>query len=445
MSIARSSAVDALSQAGSIAASLAAGIAISRVLGDEGQGAYVLATATASLLLINLANLGLGLSVQVFAAKDPRRAPELHTLVVLVSVVAGAVAGGGVLLLRPQLQAGVFRGMEDAYFVALALGLPFLLYKFCTVGLLNGLGAVRPRAVIELAVNVLQSAVILWLLLGAGGAPLFGDATLGVLVVAYYGIFAAECFVLGHRVSRHARLWSWPRWELVRRVFGYGKWIYVGNFASRLRSIQDQLLVNYFGGAGALGVYHRGAGLASRVNLFPKALAAASYARITAGDDAEAGRLVAAGFRQMLLLAIPLCVVGWLASPLIPVIYGEDFRASIWPFRLLVVAYCVLGGAQVLAIYFSGKLVRPQVPMAINWITIAVQLAAAVGLAGLVGPLNAVLYATAGAHLLTTGLFLGCFLARPETPGMRELFVFRREDLDRWVSFLAAGRSAGKR
>jgi len=437
VSIARASAVDAASQVAVIAMSLAAGIVMSRVLGAGGQGVYVLATTTANALLLNAASLGLGLSLQVHAAREPERTAELHAAALLVSLGVGVLVGGLLLAFGSLVRSTILKGMDAFNLVVVAATFPFVLYQFSCVGLLNGMGAVRQRALLELAIGACQAVALVSILLARG------TESIRLLVVAYYAIATAGAAATMILVGRRTPLWRLPRRELLARLIGYGKWVYAGNFASRLRLVIDQLLVNFYGGGIALGVYHRGASLAGRSMLFAKSLESASYRPISASAHAEGARLAAAAFRQMLILGVALSIAGWIVAPVIPVIYGEEFAESVAPFRLLVPALCLLGAARMLAIYFSGCLARPQIPMAINWATVVFQGAASLYLAGRLGPLAGITWAAAATHTLAAALFIALFARRGETPGLDSLFVLRRDDFLAWTRLLPSRRAGG--
>lgn len=436
MSIARKSAVDATSQVVVILLSLVAGIFVSRILGDAGRGSYMLATSLANGVLINLSNFGIGLASQVFVAKSPERLGAIHTIVVVLCLLLGGAVGGMLVWAGPWVQASVFRGMPTEHLLIVAGTLPFVLYHVAWRGLVIGLGAITHRALFEVGYGLLQSSAIVVILLAMGGHAVLP------LVVSYYGIATVGTVVMMGVLRGQGRLWGRLDWGLARELLGYGKWVYVGNLAGSLRAQVDQLLVNAFGGVAVFGVYNQAASLANRGMILGSSLEAASYQPITGSDHREAARLTAAAFRQMVLLGAAMVAAAFLAAPLIPVIYGGDFAASVWPFRFLVVGIAAIGCGRMIAIYFSGHLVRPQIPMAINWLALPVQVGMCFWLAELWGPIPGVTVGTVVGSLLTTALFVVLFLRRPESPGAAALFVPRREDVGRWVSLVRGRRSA---
>ena len=436
MSIARKSAMDATSQVAVIFLSLVAGIFVSRILGDAGRGAYMLATSLANAVLINLSNFGIGLASQVLIAKSPGRLAQLHTLVVLMCLAIGGVVAAVLLGAASWIQAVVLKGMPFEHLVIIAATFPFVLYHVAWRGLIIGLGAIKHRALFEVSYGFLQSAAVIVVLLAIGGQPVLP------LIIAYYGIALIGTAIMMAVLGRQGRLWGRPGWALARELIGYGKWVYVGNMAGSLRAQIDQLLVNAFGGAAIFGVYNLSASLANRGMILGSALEAASYQPITGSDPAEAARLTAAAFRQMLLLGIVMTAAGFVAAPLIPLVYGADFAGSIWPFRLLVSGIAAIGCGRMIAIYFSGHLLRPQIPMILNWITLPIQVGLCFVLAHAWGPVKGVTIGTVIGYFTTTLLFVAVFLRRPESPRATELFLLRADDLRRWLRFIPGRRKA---
>ncbi len=427
MSIARNSAIDATAQVFTVGLSLVSGIFVSRWLGSEGRGAYVLATIVAHGLLVNLANFGLRLACQVFIAKDRNRLASLNSLAMLISLGVGGIVSAALLIFAPWVQGVLFRGIAFQSLVVVAAAFPLMIYGAAWRGLMNGLGAIRARALFDVGFGASQSiTIIAIILLWPGEAPIFP------LIIAYYVIATGSTAFMVWLLRPHGRLWQWPSRALVGEVLAYGKWVFIGDMAARLRGELDQLLVNFAGGGAALGVYNQAASLAKRSNLLPEALTTASYQAIASSDSAESSRLVAAAFRQMLLIGIVLTLLGWICAPLIPIIYGADFAGAIWPFRVLVPAFCLMASVRVVAAYFSGHLMRPQIPMVINWIALAIQFGACYLLAAKLGVLRGITYGTAGAFTLASMAFLLVFVCRPETPRAVELVRFQRGDFARW-------------
>lgn len=425
--IARTSAIDSACQAGALALGLAAGIALSRALGPEGQGAWVLAAATGPMLVQQAAQLGMGLACQAWAARAPRRLAQLHGIAVGLGLLG--VAGGALLwLAAPRVLPGA-----AAWQLAAAWAIaPAMLYAFAAAAILNGMGRAAGRARTELAIAAAQSAGVILLALAAWGAAGAG------WFVAVYGIATwGGAAAFARALARHGVGLGRPRARLLGAMWRYARWVYAAEFASRGRTLVDQVLAHGFGGAEALGVYHRAAALAGRAGFLAKALKAASWNRIATAGTRESAEVSAAAFRQAMLVGIALSAAGIAAAPLIPVVYGEGFRPSVLAFQILLPAMALSGAARQIASFASGRLARPQVAAAIDWTTLAAQAAATLALVRPAGALAAVVWGAALGHALAAVLYAAWFARVPGSPGWRALLVPRREDLRAW------GRLAG--
>ncbi|MEQ8818732.1 MAG: oligosaccharide flippase family protein [Sumerlaeia bacterium] len=436
MSIARNSAIDAICKVGTIALSFISGIFVSRLLGPEGRGAFILATALAMTILTTLGSFGLRAGCQVFAAKEPGRIGELHGLTVILCALVGLSMSCGLALFPHSVANYLLPGIERTHLMIVAGAFPMLLYHLGWAGLMNGSGAVAQRSLVELGYNVTQSLTLIGLLIVTRGENLF------LLIAAFYGWAVVACAAmylsLRKRIPSDRPLWCLPRRDLVRYFFGYSKWIYVSDLASNGRNQVDQWLVNFIGGQAIFGLYNQASSLARRPLLLSQSLSTAAYQSITASDRAEAGRLTASGARQMVILWAGIAGAGLLCSPLIPFIYGPDFAPSVWPFQVLVVSIAALGVSRMVAVFYNGHLKNPVLPLIFDWIAFGFQIGLSIVLSRMMGPLLGISLGTALAMWLLIAMFVTAFAIRKDTPPLRDLLIPRREDFRAWRRFLPA-------
>lgn len=419
--------------------SLLTGIFLARLLGDEGRGEYVLATAFAGQILLGFTNLGVEVAASVLVAKDRRALARLHTLIVMVCGGLAVLLAGVWFLSEAFIRQWLLPGLPSWALLVLFLALPFWVYQFGCFGLLVGLERVRQRAVFELLFNLVQNLlVIVILVLAASGAV---ASAVPPLVVGYYAVVLLGCPWIFVLVRRAGPAWELPGLATWREFLRYGFAVYVGNLGGNLGQRIDQYFVQQVGGStGAFGVYTLATGLAARTRVFPQALSRSSYARVCSSPGAEAARLVAACFRQMLLLSLAIVAAGALLSPLIPVIYSWVFAPAVLPFVIFLVGRGAHNCSWMLANYFTGHLGRPAIPMVVNWVLLPVQGVGA-WFAMSMGGLVAVALITSASYFLLFGVFLVLFLAWQSHVGWWDLFVPRREDFVPWRAM--AGRAAG--
>lgn len=426
-SIAENTLFDSAAQVGVMAISLVAGIVLARTLGDTGRGAYVLATSFAGMVLLGMTNMGLELAASVLVAKNPRRLPEIHTLIVLACVLIGVIVFGAAWSLQPFFQTILFPGLQASSLYLLAGAIPFWIYLFGIYGILVGLDRIRERAAFDLGFNLTQNILVIAILLFASR----GEA-LRLLIFSYYATITAAAFFVW-RLIGGTKLWAVPGWKLVKEFYKYGFWVYIGNMGTNFGQRIDQYFVQQVStGSAAFGVYTLATSLTQRTRVFPQALSRSAYARICNSPAPEAARLVAATFRQMLLLGIILIVLGAAASPLIPIVYTRDFAPAVVPFIIFLFGRLFHNCSWMLANYFSGHLARPQIPMIVNWTLLPIQGIAAY-FAMKTGGLAAVALITSISYVLLFAAFLVLFLAYQKHVGIAELFRIRSDDIRPWL------------
>lgn len=441
-SIARNTAIDSAASAGVMVFSLLAGIILARTLGDEGRGIYVFTTSFAGVLLFSLVNLGLENACSVFVAKNPRRLAEVHTLVVAACVTIGVVLALLYWMLRDLISGTILPGIGTMPLALLFLALPFWVYQYACYGMMTGLGRIRDRALFDLAFNFTQNLVVVILLVGMPHGAESGAIT--PLIVSYYTVILLFATLLPFTLLAGRRLWAWPRRRLRRDLFRFGFWVFVGNMGANLGQRIDQYGVKAVSGdSAAFGVYTLAASLTERTRILPQALSRSAYPHVCRADQQEAARLVAACFRQVMLLGFLLLIGGGLLSPLIPIVYTSDFAGAIVPFVIFLLGRMFHNGAWMLSMYFSGHLARPRIAMAVNWLILPVQVVL-VWVAMRHGGLVMVSLVTALTYFFIFLAFLMLFLRMQKHVVLAHLFQFTREDLAPWGRLLAGLRGAGK-
>jgi len=429
--VATSSLFDSGAQLTVIFLSLVGGIVLSRLLGAEGRGRYVFATYILSSLLMGLGNLGAGLAAQVFVARTPARLAQIHTLGVWLCLGCGWLMGGVSVLAFPLLRDSVFDGMEMLHLAVVSFALPFQLYLAVAYGLLIGLGAVRRRAAFEILYQTMQSAAVVIVLLFLRG-PSFPDPV-SMLVFSYFGLVILAAPVLVRELARFGALWEKPDQTLRAEFLSYGRQIWFGGIANEVSWRFDQFLVNGALGAAPLGIYNLATTNAARSALAAVSLTRSLYSRVCAAPSREAADLCARGFRQLLLIGIVMFVGGVAVVPLFPIVYGKEFTETGWLFVIVLVGWLLHNASRMLSMYFTGHLVRPDIPLKVNWGLLPFQLALTWGMLRAHG-ITGVAIATSISFSATAFAFIWLFAKRGETPSLVELIHIRRGDIDAWIS-----------
>jgi O-antigen/teichoic acid export membrane protein len=323
---------------------------VTRALGPSGRGTVAFLTVTA-LITAWIARLGVTEATVVFAARRADERPVLLANSLSFSAAAGVLAATvvcGTLWFVPALRPASVGGTELAVlaFSIVAACLADAGYRFM-------LGCSRFRA------HALVTAVTSWVY------PL-----LAVVIWAAFGMtIALAAFVWAATQALRAILliflavaregFGRPSLRVLRESISFGVRAWVGTLADSLGFRIDQILVVLIASEAALGFYVVAVNLSEILLYFPGAVSTALLP-VAAGSAAGArlGQTLRA-FRSAAFVTLASLLLGAiLAPPLIPIVFGASFSASVTPFLLLLPG---LIGFTAL-IVFSNALVASSLP-----------------------------------------------------------------------------------
>ena len=414
---------------------LATDVAVARLLGAEGKGAFALVLLFSQLAAL-LLGLGLDKALGVVAGRSAETARHAFANALLWTLLIGGLgvvlslwlyAGGGSALL-PDL--------PPAPSVLAALALPGEM--FFAIGLVGLLG--RRRVAAYGAIRVLRRAVLLILLVGvAAAAGLDLQAALAINVISLVAAGAAILFV----AAKEGALGVRPDRGLLTEQLRFGARSMPGTLAERLQFRADAFLVNLLVGLTATGVYSVAASLAETLWYVPNALGIVMFSRAVQRDPAEAGRIASRLTRATLALTVLLALPVALTAPLlVRLVYGPEFAGAAFALQALlpgVVAYSVVA---ILSQYVVGR-------GAPGWYTLvlvaglATNIAANVVLIPALG-IDGAAVASSLSYGVTALLTLAIFV-RLSGQGVRETLVVGRADVADAVATLGPLRRSARR
>ncbi|MEA2662878.1 MAG: hypothetical protein QOH08_2450, partial [Chloroflexota bacterium] len=300
---------------------------VARALGPEGRGtaAFLLVSAQ---VVARIATFGLPEATMVLATDRGQRRPLLTNLLAFSaasSLVMGLVTVLGLQLLGQLRPAGI-GPFELALLVAAICSNAVMT---AAEHFLQGVGAVPQRAAVIVTWPWLYAAVIVVLT-----ESLQLDVThvamawiVGQVVAGSYGIAAS--------ISRAGlgRL-DLP---LLGSSLRFGLRLWVGSLALFLNFRVDQILMGFIASRATLGIYAVAVNLSETLLLLPTAVATALPPIIAGSRPRERVERTLRAL-QLLLVAtvISVLLAGVAGPPLLPVIFGPAFAASIGPFLLLL-------------------------------------------------------------------------------------------------------------
>jgi len=327
--------------------SLASVLIMSRALGSEGRGEVAFLT-TVAYLTSQLASLGIQQANVNFAGRDPQRSPRLAGTSVVLAAVLGAAAAGIVALLIAAVPAA--GGTSPAWLRALVLAaIPMLVLQVCLLHL-------------ALAQYLFSICNMAWLVppvlnVTANGAL----AAFGVLSVQW----AVGVWLAGQALATLLLVWATirrlggfdrPQRPLAREMLAFGTKAHLGRVMLVGNYRVDQWILGAVAGPGALGVYSVAVAWSESLFFLPTAFSSVQRPDLVRATPGEARDQAARSFRHALLITIVLAVALVALAPfLCAVIFGEDFRGSIGPLRILA-----LGAPGIIALKLFGSALTAQ-------------------------------------------------------------------------------------
>jgi O-antigen/teichoic acid export membrane protein len=327
--------------------SFASVLITSRALGADGRGEVAFLT-TIAYLTAQLATLGIPQANVNLAGREPHRSPRLAgTSVVLAGALGAAAAGIVALLITVFPAAG---GTSPVWLQALVLAsVPMLVLQVCLVHL----------ALAQYLFAICNTAWLVPPLLNAtanGALAIFGvlsvEAAVGVWLVGQ----ALATLLLVRAVVGRLGGFGRPERALAREMLAFGTKAHFGRVMLVGNYRVDQWILGAVAGPGPLGIYSVAVAWSESLFFLPTAFSSVQRPDLVRATPDEARHQAARSFRHALLLTIVLAVVLIALAPfLCVVIFGEEFRASIGPLRILA-----LGAPGIIALKLFGNALTAQ-------------------------------------------------------------------------------------
>ena len=342
----------------------ATSIIIARSIGPTGKGALAVLNVLSGLAL-QMGNFGLHAATTYFAAREAGALPRIAWVSLVLAPAIGAILAlvlGGLLAFFPTLVPHV-----PSYLIVVTLfGLPFAFLTLFFRNILLGLQRITAYNLLDVGGKLLVLPIALYVLfILGGGVPELIIA--GFCMTAITSVVAVSCTLRGLR-SR----FTFDR-QLLKRMLVYGSRSYVSCLLAFLIIRSDMLLVNYFLGAADAGIYSVAVNLSDLLLVFPEAVGAMLFPRVSA-QRADDGTLTAAACRHTAAGMALLCGGAGVVVPvLIVFFYGSAFGSAATPFLLLLPGVLALSLEMILMNDLAGRGLPPVV-MAIPGVGLVVNL-----------------------------------------------------------------------
>lgn len=306
---------------------------IARMVGVEWTGKYFLALSITTMVGV-IADFGLTPVLVRDAAKHPGREKEL------LQNVLGLKIGLTVLaFLAAVVITHVFghdaQTRQLVYIATLVMALDTIH--------LTIYGVFRARH--RLGIESIGIFIGQWITLGIGVTSLVIEPSLPLLIGA---LFAGSSWNVLF-AAWHLKRQGIKPWHVSFRVSVWGRllraaWPFaLAAIFVKIYSTTDALLLEFYLGEAALGIYSIAYKLTYAFQFFPMAFVAALYptfsALIHSGERAELQKTFERAVWYMLILSVPIVLGLWaVADQLIVGVYGQEYAAAVYPFRVLIFA-----------------------------------------------------------------------------------------------------------
>ena len=408
-----------LTKVAGIPVALASSIMLARYLSVPERGVFGVAIALGTILVI-LSQLGWP-SAAIYRLRRVRTEPARVSSAALVTIVGvSALTIAVCLALEPQLMGWLLSQAPSTVLYLVLAMVPFQLLGLYFSGIARGLDRFPLQNWYALLNNTGRLGALAWVLVIGRGA----------VVEALSAIFLIQAVTaagLALAVIRHTGLWLRPdAWEPIETLrFGVKTWVHTlaGNVHER---IDVFMLAFFLRDPAQVAFYVIAVGVLEYLKLVPESIAVAILPNLAELEEERAGALAASSIRHALVWVILSVLIAAPTAPLvIPLLYGNDYGASIAPFLILLPGMAFLTVYRLLARYFmtvnrQGVIITVQILSTLLNIGLNIWLIPRYGILGAA--------AASLASYSLEGLTLSVIFLRSVRTGAREAFLFQRSD-----------------
>jgi O-antigen/teichoic acid export membrane protein len=303
------------------------GILVARTLGPSDKGVIDLFSLLSSFI-VDFGMLGFGSGLLYYLANKRKPLDEIHGTGVVFAIVAGMLT---VVLgcFGLSIWRGIFPGLRDWIILLAFLLAPLKYYGLIWSNIMTGINqVVKPyRLGIYFVVASVGAILGLWF---------FGRLNVENVIVLMVVLAVLNTFVnFGILFNKEPKL-SLNK-VLLRNCLRYGIVIYVGVVANSLHFRIDQIMINYWLGTEAVGIYAVSVRWAEMLFMLDSALFSASLYKICSSNAEESYSLSKRLFElQLVISSIAGALLALLAYPLVFLLYGKAYEDAALPLILLV-------------------------------------------------------------------------------------------------------------
>jgi O-antigen/teichoic acid export membrane protein len=311
-------------QVGRSVSSLLLEVVYARFLGPAGRGQLSLCMMVLGFGVL-LGGLGGEIPIMLWSADEKRRTSDWLPAIVLCGLLGSMLACGSWVLLFWWWHPVFLRGINPSLALLVATAIPLSIFGTYALSLLIGLNRVRERSVVVVLNQfVTLAAAVAFLYLFRSAAELGMVAVLVGLIAALLVIWRVlkdQLDLAGGIRAAYSKLGA---------ALSLGLRGQLGNVATYFNYRLDVFVVNYYLNTAAVGLYAVGVMVSEAIWQLPNAAAMALVPRTARQLDKDATEFTCLVCRQVFFLALVAAIlVAALCAWVIPLIFGESFRASV--------------------------------------------------------------------------------------------------------------------
>ena len=323
---------------------------IGRGLGTEGKGILDVAIIIPAILGILLGG-GISVANVYFAGTKKLSTQTLtdHSISFMLCTVVLSVIGIFLLSVTGLLDF-ILPNIPQWIIILILISLPFELLYASWRGILQGNNQILEANVVNFV------KIISLVLLTAAALYWFSNRLLGA-VLAW--LFASVISLIPLTNLLHKQGASFvPKWnhKTMKQMLNFGLRGYMGNLLQFFNYRLDLLIVNFFVGAAAVGIYSVSTRMAETLWFLPSAVGFVIMPKAASTSAKKMNKFTPTVFWITLLItflgALGLVVLGGL---FIDLVFGADFIDAYKPLLILLPGVVLLGGGKVLTNEITGR------------------------------------------------------------------------------------------
>jgi O-antigen/teichoic acid export membrane protein len=414
-----------------VALSLAVAIAIARLLGPEGKGAYSLIILVPTLLTL-VGNLGIGIANTYFGGSRKYRWADLSSNSLISAVGLGIVVAVAFLAYFYAFRPSWLTDIESRSILMATLVVPFSLLIMYFSSILLGQYKIKEYNLVLLAQSGALLILVLLVLLALKGG-VFGA------IVAWAGAtLVATIFSI--LLVRRTTSVKWSFHPLVfKDSVKFGIKGYLGNAIQFLNYRLDMVLVAFFMNITFVGYYSISVALAEALWYLPGAVGTVIFARTPGMKAEDANRSTPRICRNTFFVTIMAALVLFaLSRYIITLFFGSAFLPALKPLWILLPGIVALSIPKVLGNEIAGR-GKPIVGTIVAGVSLAVNIPLNLLLIPRIGISGAALASTVS-YSVSAVVVLAAFLKISGNSWI-DTILLKREDLKIYTGVLSTVRS----